>query len=500
MTTAVTYTATTTIASTESSYHPTNINSNNNNNNNRSSSSSSSSNHTAHHADEYRYDDCDRRQQYHHHEDWRIALYYCYVDIPNVQQHVDLQQDLCEDRNLKGRIRVSVEGINGVLSGRFSSLKDYERIVQLELQKLQEPKEEEEEMSIHLDVKYCLLRNDLSIEAQLFESLVVKETKTVISLCDQAETAASGSRSSNNSNRRRRRRRKASPEEKEQQQFWQDLLQTKPSRHLSSKEWNEKLDQAAANHASAKDNNSDSSSTNNNNNTALLLDVRNVYESRVGHFATPHVPTLLTNTRKYSDLPELLATNEHVQKSDQIFMYCTGGVRCERVSQLVQTLYPTKQVFQLQGGIQTYLQETVGGVVEQKQQQQQQQQDSESSSESSSGDHNANKSKFHGKNFVFDPRRTDPVHAGTTIGRCLICGVAHDDYDNGHAPSENKEARCNTCRMLILICNDCRPNYQCWGEEEEGEEKHRLYCGGVDRCVHEGSAPEPELLVRGEEA
>ena len=146
-------------------------------------------------------------------------------------------------------------------------------------------------------------------------------------------------------------------------------------------------------------------------------------------------------------------------------MYCTGGVRCERVSMLVQNLYPQTKVYQLKGGIQTYLKET---------------KDEESC-------------LFQGKNFVFDPRRTDPVHFGATVGKCLVCDNLHDDYDNGHAPSESKEARCNTCRMLVLICNECRPKYACWGEECSKEEQRPLYCG-LDTCVHEGAAPEAELL------
>ena len=68
----------------------------------------------------------------------------------------------------------------------------------------------------------------------------------------------------------------------------------RPAVHLSAEEWNEKLKASKEKEA-------------------LLLDVRNVYESRVGHFATSNVPTLLTNTRKYSDLPHLLATNPDMQ-------------------------------------------------------------------------------------------------------------------------------------------------------------------------------------------
>jgi predicted sulfurtransferase len=141
---------------------------------------------------------------------------------------------------------------------------------------------------------------------------------------------------------------------------------------------------------------------------------------------------------------------------------------------LIQAMYPEKKVFQLRGGIQTYL-ET-----------QTRKHDDPSASMSTN--------LFRGKNFVFDPRRIDPVHGAVpVIGKCMICSELHDDYDNGHAPSEQKEARCVTCRMLVLICNSCRADYACWGDEGTFPDRPLLYCG-VDQCIHEGSAPEPQLI------
>ena len=362
------------------------------------------------------------------------------------------------------------------------------------------------ENDIDLNVKYCMLREDLPIQAQLFETLMVKETKSVISLFDLDPSdpqSTNSNKRSKQSNRRRRRK-----EQKQQQRMLEmkhqsqqatdgsssegppsrsssqsrldlneihkQMMELSPSQNLDAHEWNDHLRQAQTT------------------GDALLLDVRNVYESRVGHFSAPGVGTLLTNTRKYSDLPHLLATSKNVQEKQKIFMYCTGGVRCERVSMLVQTLYPEKEVYQLQGGIQTYLrtvQDTRNCVID------------EPNEDSNDGDESKRVQKqnceedslFRGKNFVFDPRRTDPVHFGKIIGKCLVCHTPHDDYDNGHAPSENKEARCNTCRMLVLVCDNCRPNYRCWGEDEDAD-KPILYCGNT-RCSHEGAAPQPELVL-----
>jgi hypothetical protein len=48
--------------------------------------------------------------------------------------------------------------------------------------------------------------------------------------------------------------------------------------------------------------------------------------------------------------------------------------------------------------------------------------------------------------------------------------------------------------MLVLVCNVCRPKWKCHGEDENEEEKMpALYCN-IDRCVHEGAAPQPVMI------
>ena len=106
---------------------------------------------------------------------------------------------------------------------------------------------------------------------------------------------------------------------------------------------------------------------------------------------------------------------------------------------------------------------------------------------------------FAGKNFVFDQRRYDPVvgRNDVRVGQCVICACHWTDYDNGHAPCENKEARCCRCRVLVLVCNDCRTKVRIWGEElddgvvvEGGDEGQRkkpdLFCD-ASRCINEGN-------------
>lgn len=385
------------------------------------------------------------------HDSWRIALYYCYIPVI-VEKHVAFQQSQCQQRQLFGRIRVSPEGINGVLSGSFVKLQEYESLLKDELEGLVDP------LQWELDVKYCQLRPDLTVKDQLFDSLSVKATKQVVSLLELQTHANNGNMKQSYSSKRRQKKRQEqqNPDAARAQVIFARCLEqgNEPAPHLSPNEWNTQLQMLASNVDA----------------NVVLLDCRNVYESNVGYFASEGVSTVKTNTRKYSELPQvLLEQKDRLAQSSHVFMYCTGGVRCERASLFLQTLLEeeiqqTPKIYQLHGGIQRYLESTV--------------------TDSSEG-----QSLFRGKNFVFDPRRTDPIQESTIVGQCLVCSKPHDDYDNGHAPVAGKEARCWNCRILILVCNDCRPTVSCCGDSDS--EKPRMHCGGKDKeCLHMPPAKE----------
>ena len=200
--------------------------------------------------------------------------------------------------------------------------------------------------------------------------------------------------------------------------------------------------------------------------------------------------------------------------------YSSGGVRCERAGSYLRALSEsnsgawqgkeqTKGIYQLQGGIQKYL-ESYG---EEEQELLAKQDDDANEEEEDTIDNQSAEMKclYRGKNFVFDPRRTDPIIGnGITgkseaaassatkciVGKCIICSCPHDDYDNGHAPCEEKEARCCRCRVLVLVCNDCRKKVHSWGEEaksrvdvdDEVTMKTDLFCGkGGAECIDEGN-------------
>jgi predicted sulfurtransferase len=64
----------------------------------------------------------------------------------------------------------------------------------------------------------------------------------------------------------------------------------------------------------------------------VLLDCRNLYESRIGHFQANTVPTLAPPIRSFSSFPEWADAHAHELRDKCVLMYCTGGVRCERAS------------------------------------------------------------------------------------------------------------------------------------------------------------------------
>ena len=101
-------------------------------------------------------------------------------------------------------------------------------------------------------------------------------------------------------------------------------------KHLSPLEWNALLD----------------------NPDTLLIDTRNHYEIEVGTFPGAVDPGT-DSFRQFSVFAEELAEGE---KDRPVAMFCTGGIRCEKASALLQKL-GFKDVNQLRGGALNYLEQ-----------------------------------------------------------------------------------------------------------------------------------------------
>uniref|UniRef100_A0A8B9PG04 Thiosulfate sulfurtransferase/rhodanese-like domain-containing protein 2 n=2 Tax=Apteryx TaxID=8821 RepID=A0A8B9PG04_APTOW len=89
----------------------------------------------------------------------------------------------------------------------------------------------------------------------------------------------------------------------------------------------------------------------------ILLDCRNFYESKIGHFQGCLAPDI----RKFSYFPSYVDENLELFKNKRVLMYCTGGIRCERGSAYLRSKAVCREVYQLKGGIHKYLEEFPDG-------------------------------------------------------------------------------------------------------------------------------------------
>ena len=86
-----------------------------------------------------------------------------------------------------------------------------------------------------------------------------------------------------------------------------------------------------------------------------VLDTRNDYELRVGTFDN----AIDLDIRSFRAFPEAIQSLPESMKNEEIVMFCTGGIRCEKASIIMMEAGFTN-VKQLQGGILGYF-ESVGG-------------------------------------------------------------------------------------------------------------------------------------------
>jgi UPF0176 protein len=166
---------------------------------------------------------------------------------------------------------------------------------------------------------------------------------------------------------------------------------TNIGQHLNAEEWNKAM-----------------------NNGAIVVDMRNHYESEIGHFENAICPDAETFREELPMVKGLLKGKEE----EKVLLYCTGGIRCEKASSYLKH-FGFKDVNQLHGGIINYSHQIK--------------------------DRNDLNNKFLGKNFVFDDRLSERV-SNDVISNCHQCGKPCDDHVNC------KNLHCN---LLFIQCDDC---------------------------------------------
>ena len=157
----------------------------------------------------------------------------------------------------------------------------------------------------------------------------------------------------------------------------------------------------------------------------ICVDMRNHYESEIGHFEGAMTPDVDTFRESLPIIEKELL--EH-KENKNVLMYCTGGIRCEKASAYFKHK-GFKNVFQLEGGIIEYTKQVKAEGLE---------------------------NKFKGKNFVFDERRGERI-SEDIISHCHQCGAACDTHVN---------CANEACHLLFIQCESCRDKMQeCCSEE-----------------------------------
>ena len=158
----------------------------------------------------------------------------------------------------------------------------------------------------------------------------------------------------------------------------------------------------------------------------IVLDGRNNYEYDIGHFRGAIRP----DVESFREFPEWIRQHMAQFKDKTIITYCTGGIRCEKLTAFMKK-EGFREVYQLEGGIVTY-----------------------------GKDPEVQGRLFDGKCYVFDERisipinRVDPVF----VGKCHHCGKPEDRYIN---------CANDFCHKQHICCPEC-------------EEKHNGFCS--DEC------------------
>ena len=156
----------------------------------------------------------------------------------------------------------------------------------------------------------------------------------------------------------------------------------------------------------------------------VVVDMRNHYESEVGHFSGAICPDVDTFREELQVVEDILQND----KDKKVLMYCTGGIRCEKASAYMKHK-GFENVYHLEGGIIKYARDAKANDLD---------------------------IKFKGVNFVFDERLAERI-SDEVIATCHQCGESFDHHTN-----------CLNlgCHILFIQCHTCKEKYEnCCSEE-----------------------------------
>ena len=203
----------------------------------------------------------------------------------------------------------------------------------------------------------------------------------------------------------------------------------------------------------------------------VIIDVRNAYESAIGHFQPPPggAQLLKPPMRNSLDFPHWLHAPETKQalQGKTVMMYCTGGIRCERATALLNQMteyeqeekdeeegsksdkveergtrikgggkFQTKDVVMVRGGIERYLKTFPEG------------------------------GYWKGSNYLFDQRREQvpdqksadalAQDAEEINSWCCSCRKPYAKYRGSHRCGQILSATGLPCNVPVIVCDDCQ--------------------------------------------
>ena len=174
----------------------------------------------------------------------------------------------------------------------------------------------------------------------------------------------------------------------------------------------------------------------------VIVDVRNAYESAIGHFAPPEGGATLLDPKMRNSIEFPKWLNAESTKKEltgkKVLMYCTGGIRCERATALLNQISAVsddlkpKGVYHCQGGIERYVKTYPEGGF------------------------------WKGKNYLFDKRMEQlpgqedsiapsyPQVQGDVDSKCCLCRTNWTVYRG--------QFKCNRslCGVPVIVCDGCR--------------------------------------------
>jgi UPF0176 protein len=151
----------------------------------------------------------------------------------------------------------------------------------------------------------------------------------------------------------------------------------------------------------------------------IIVDGRNGYEYDIGHFRG----AIKAEVDNFKQFPEWIENNLSDKKDKKILTYCTGGIRCEKLTGVFLN-QGFREVYHLEGGIVTY-----------------------------GKDPKVQGKLFDGKCYVFDERISVPINQtdeSVIISTCKHCGELSDRYIN---------CTNDDCHHQHICCEECERKY-----------------------------------------